>query len=214
MQFRIADYATAARRRAAAAASRGRRGRAKASPRATRLAAEAKRFATDAGFDVVNGCLQLHGGYGYLRDHPIERVLRDLRVHQILEGTNEIMRVIIAREMLGNWSACTPTTPEILFERRGAAGLVTLNRPQALNAVTHGMVLRACARSSMPGRDDPAVTRVIVTARGRARLFRRRRHPRALRSRARRRLRRSAEFWRDEYRSTPRSSTIRSPTSR
>ena len=54
---------------------------------------------TDTGFEVVNGCLQLHGGYGYLRDHPIERVLRDLRVHQILEGTNEIMRVIISREM-------------------------------------------------------------------------------------------------------------------
>ena len=53
-----------------------------------------------SGFDVVNGCLQLHGGYGYLRDHPIERVLRDVRVHQILEGTNEIMRVIISRAML------------------------------------------------------------------------------------------------------------------
>jgi alkylation response protein AidB-like acyl-CoA dehydrogenase len=71
-------------------------------PAATRLAAQAKRLATDAGFDVVNGCLQLHGGYGYLRDHPIERVLRDVRVHQILEGTNEIMRLIISRAMLGN----------------------------------------------------------------------------------------------------------------
>jgi alkylation response protein AidB-like acyl-CoA dehydrogenase len=54
------------------------------------------------GFDIVNGCLQLHGGYGYLRDHPIERVLRDLRVHQILEGTNEVMRLIISRDMLAN----------------------------------------------------------------------------------------------------------------
>ncbi|MFZ1196264.1 MAG: acyl-CoA dehydrogenase family protein, partial [Pseudolabrys sp.] len=53
-------------------------------------------------FEVVNGCLQLHGGYGYLRDHPIERVLRDVRVHQILEGTNEIMRMIVSRAMLGN----------------------------------------------------------------------------------------------------------------
>jgi hypothetical protein len=61
----------------------------------------AKRLATDTGFDVVNGCLQLHGGYGYLRDHPIERVLRDLRVHQILEGTNEVMRLIVSRDMLG-----------------------------------------------------------------------------------------------------------------
>ncbi len=60
----------------------------------------AKRFATDAGFDVANQALQLHGGYGYLKDYPLERIVRDLRVHQILEGTNEIMRVIIARELL------------------------------------------------------------------------------------------------------------------
>jgi alkylation response protein AidB-like acyl-CoA dehydrogenase len=101
LQFRMADYATeldAARlllHRAAHAVSEGE-------PGATQLAAKAKRLATDTGFDVVNGCLQMHGGYGYLRDHPIERVLRDVRVHQILEGTNEIMRVIIARAMLGN----------------------------------------------------------------------------------------------------------------
>ena len=60
----------------------------------------AKRFATDAGFEVANQALQLHGGYGYLKDYPLERIVRDLRVHQILEGTNEIMRVIIARELL------------------------------------------------------------------------------------------------------------------
>jgi alkylation response protein AidB-like acyl-CoA dehydrogenase len=101
LQFRIADYATeieAARlllHRAAVAVGA-------AEPAATRLAAQAKRLATDAGFEVVNGCLQLHGGYGYLRDHPIERVLRDVRVHQILEGTNEIMRLIVSRAMLGN----------------------------------------------------------------------------------------------------------------
>jgi alkylation response protein AidB-like acyl-CoA dehydrogenase len=99
--FRIADYATeleAARlmlHRAATALDRHE-------PAATRLAAMAKRLATDTGFNVVNGCLQLHGGYGYLRDHPIERVLRDLRVHQILEGTNEVMRLIVSRDMLGN----------------------------------------------------------------------------------------------------------------
>ena len=99
--FRIADYATeieAARlmlRRAAVALDNSE-------PAGTRLAAMAKRLATDIGFDVVNGCLQLHGGYGYLRDHPIERVLRDLRVHQILEGTNEVMRLIISRDILGN----------------------------------------------------------------------------------------------------------------
>jgi len=67
---------------------------------ATRLAAMAKRLATDTGFKVVNEALQLHGGYGYLRDYPIERYFRDVRVHQILEGTNEIMRLIIARQLL------------------------------------------------------------------------------------------------------------------
>jgi alkylation response protein AidB-like acyl-CoA dehydrogenase len=101
LRFRIADYATeleASRlmvRRAAVAVGAGE-------PGGTRLAAMAKRLATDAGFEAVNGCLQLHGGYGYLRDHPIERVLRDVRVHQILEGTNEVMRLIISRDMLGN----------------------------------------------------------------------------------------------------------------
>jgi hypothetical protein len=60
----------------------------------------AKRFASDVGFEVCNDALQLHGGYGYLRDYPIERYFRDLRVHQILEGTNEIMRVVIAKRLL------------------------------------------------------------------------------------------------------------------
>ena len=101
LAFRVADYATeleAARlmvRRAATAVTDGE-------PGATRLAAMAKRHATDAGFDIVNGCLQLHGGYGYLRDYPIERVLRDVRVHQILEGTNEVMRLIVSRDIFGN----------------------------------------------------------------------------------------------------------------
>jgi alkylation response protein AidB-like acyl-CoA dehydrogenase len=101
LRFRVADYATrlvAARLllwRAAVAVGAREQG-------ATRLAAMAKRLATDAGFEVVNGCLQLHGGYGYLRDHPIERVLRDVRVHQILEGTNEVMQLIISRDLLGN----------------------------------------------------------------------------------------------------------------
>ena len=101
LRFKIADYATeieAARlmvRRAAHAVSAGE-------PGATRLAAMAKRFATDIGFEAVNGCLQLHGGYGYLRDYPIERVMRDVRAHQILEGTNEVMRLIVSRDLLGN----------------------------------------------------------------------------------------------------------------
>ncbi|MGR4867228.1 acyl-CoA dehydrogenase family protein, partial [Caulobacter sp. LARHSG274] len=98
LQFKLADMATeleAARlmvRNAAAALDRK-------DPAATKLCAMAKRFATDAGFQVANDALQLHGGYGYLQDYPLERIVRDLRVHQILEGTNEIMRVIIAREM-------------------------------------------------------------------------------------------------------------------
>ena len=69
-------------------------------PDKTRFAAMAKRFATDTGSKVVDQALQLHGGYGYLMDYPVERLFRDLRVHQILEGTNEVMRMITARELL------------------------------------------------------------------------------------------------------------------
>jgi alkylation response protein AidB-like acyl-CoA dehydrogenase len=101
LRFRVADYATELE----AARLMVRQAAAKVSAKeqdATRHAAMAKRFATDIGFEVVNGSLQLFGGYGYLRDHPVERVLRDVRVHQILEGTNEIMRVIVSRDMLGN----------------------------------------------------------------------------------------------------------------
>ena len=98
LQFKLADMATeleAARLmvRSAANALDNK------DPQATKLCAMAKRFATDAGFQVANDALQLHGGYGYLQDYPLERIVRDLRVHQILEGANEIMRVIIAREM-------------------------------------------------------------------------------------------------------------------
>ena len=98
-QFKLADMATeleAARlmiRNAASALDRR-------DPRATMLCAMAKRYASDASFAIANDALQLHGGYGYLKDFPIERHVRDLRVHQILEGTNEIMRVIVARELL------------------------------------------------------------------------------------------------------------------
>ena len=69
-------------------------------PDATKYCAMAKKFVTDASFKVANDCLQLHGGYGYLADYGIEKIVRDLRVHQILEGTNEIMRVIISRAVL------------------------------------------------------------------------------------------------------------------
>jgi alkylation response protein AidB-like acyl-CoA dehydrogenase len=99
LQFRFADMATeldAARlmvQRAAAALDAK-------DPNGTMYCAMAKRFATDVGFNVCNEALQLHGGYGYLKEYPVERYLRDLRVHQILEGTNEIMRLIIARRLL------------------------------------------------------------------------------------------------------------------
>jgi alkylation response protein AidB-like acyl-CoA dehydrogenase len=99
LRFTLADMATeleAARlmvHRAAQALDDG-------DPEATQVCAMAKRFATDIGFAVCDRALQLHGGYGYLRDFPIERFLRDARVHRILEGTNEIMRVIISRRLL------------------------------------------------------------------------------------------------------------------
>src|SRR5207302_8821408 len=99
LRFKLADMATeleAARlmvRRCGASLDRG-------DPEATMHCAMAKRVATDAGFHICNEALQLFGGYGYLKDFPIERYLRDVRVHQILEGTNEIMRVIIARRLL------------------------------------------------------------------------------------------------------------------
>lgn len=98
-QFKLADMATeldASRLmllRAADALDRK-------DPAAPKYCAMAKRFATDLGFKIANDALQIHGGYGYLKDYPVERIVRDLRVHQILEGTNEIMRVIIAKDML------------------------------------------------------------------------------------------------------------------
>ena len=99
LQFKLADMATelvAARQMVRLAASKLDAG----APDASTYCAMAKRFATDAGFTVINEALQLHGGYGYIREYPLERLLRDARVHQILEGTNEIMRVIIGRRML------------------------------------------------------------------------------------------------------------------
>jgi alkylation response protein AidB-like acyl-CoA dehydrogenase len=99
LQFKLADMTTdlvAARQMVRLAASKLDVGDADA----TVYCAMAKRMATDIGFEVCNQALQIHGGYGYLHDYPLERYLRDVRVHQILEGTNEIMRVIIARRML------------------------------------------------------------------------------------------------------------------
>ncbi|CAM3134992.1 acyl-CoA dehydrogenase family protein [Asticcacaulis taihuensis] len=98
-QFKLADMETeiqAARAMLYEAAARLDAG----TPDATKWCAMAKRFVTDTGSKVANEALQIHGGYGYLHDYGVERIVRDLRVHQILEGTNEIMRVIIARDML------------------------------------------------------------------------------------------------------------------
>ncbi len=98
-QFKLADMATdleAARVFLYEAAARLDAG----DPEATKFCAMAKRFVTDAGFRVANEALQIHGGYGYLADYEVERIVRDVRVNQILEGTNEIMRVIIARELM------------------------------------------------------------------------------------------------------------------
>ncbi|MGC3985751.1 MAG: acyl-CoA dehydrogenase family protein [Pseudorhodoferax sp.] len=99
LQFKLADMATelvAARQMVRLAASKLDAGHRDAST----YCAMAKRFATDAGFSVCNDALQLHGGYGYLGEFPLERLVRDTRVHQILEGTNEIMRLIVARKLL------------------------------------------------------------------------------------------------------------------
>ena len=99
LQFKLADMLTeltASRQMVRLGAHRLDRGDAEA----TLYCAMAKRFATDRCFDVCNEALQLHGGYGYLNDYPLERWVRDTRVHQILEGTNEIMRVIVARRLL------------------------------------------------------------------------------------------------------------------
>ncbi|MDZ7600484.1 MAG: acyl-CoA dehydrogenase family protein, partial [Hoeflea sp.] len=104
LQFRLADMETdmqAARIFLRQAASKLDR----RAPDATKYCAMAKRLVTDTAFRVANDALQLHGGYGYLADYGIEKIVRDLRVHQILEGTNEIMRVIISRALLAERAA-------------------------------------------------------------------------------------------------------------
>ncbi|WP_199436848.1 acyl-CoA dehydrogenase family protein [Vibrio owensii] len=104
LQFKLADMATelvAARQLVRYAASKLDRG----DRDATTYCAMAKRFATDVGFQVCDQALQLYGGYGYIKEYPMERYFRDVRVHQILEGTNEIMRLIIARRLLAEESA-------------------------------------------------------------------------------------------------------------
>ncbi|HCG5470333.1 TPA: acyl-CoA dehydrogenase family protein [Vibrio parahaemolyticus] len=104
LQFKLADMATelvAARQLVRYAASKLDRG----DTDATTYCAMAKRFATDVGFQICDQALQIYGGYGYIKEYPMERYFRDVRVHQILEGTNEIMRLIIARRLLSETSA-------------------------------------------------------------------------------------------------------------
>ncbi|HCG7300998.1 acyl-CoA dehydrogenase family protein [Vibrio parahaemolyticus] len=104
LQFKLADMATelvAARQLVRYAASKLDRG----DSDATTYCAMAKRFATDVGFQICDQALQIYGGYGYIKEYPLERYFRDVRVHQILEGTNEIMRLIIARRLLSETSA-------------------------------------------------------------------------------------------------------------
>ena len=99
LQFKLADMVTelvAARQLVRLVAFKVDKG----DPQASVYSAMAKRFATDVGFDVCNQALQIHGGYGYMQEYPLERYLRDTRVHQILEGTNEIMRLIVSRHLL------------------------------------------------------------------------------------------------------------------
>ena len=101
LQFKLADMATelvAARQMVRLAASKVDND----DPDKTTYCAMAKRFATDIGFQVCNEALQIHGGYGYIKEYPLERHVRDVRVHQILEGTNEVMRLIIARRILAD----------------------------------------------------------------------------------------------------------------
>ena len=102
-------------------------------PDKTRFAAMAKRLATDTGSSVVDRALQLHGGYGYLMDYPIERFWRDLRVHSILEGTNQVMRMIVSRDLH------PPVTDDVLISVEGGVGRLRLNRPKAIHALTTHM---------------------------------------------------------------------------
>jgi hypothetical protein len=112
-------------------------------PDATKFCAMAKKFVTEAGSKIVcNDCLQLHGGYGYLADYGIEKLVRDLRVHEILEGTNEIMRLIVARQMLAE----TMSDISRHHPQGGRAGRITLTRPKALNALTYDMAWRSRRR--------------------------------------------------------------------
>ena len=105
----------------------------------------AKRFVTDTCFDIANQALQLHGGYGYLAEYGIEKIVRDLRVHQILEGTNEIMRLIVATKPCRTMSETLLQDGDVIVRELGALRRITLNRPKALNAITLDMAVTMTA---------------------------------------------------------------------
>ena len=113
-------------------------------PTRPRFAAMAKRLATDTGSSVVDRALQLHGGYGYLQDYPIERFWRDLRVHSILEGTNQIMRVIVGRDML---AAVKMSDAGMTSPRRAETGADVITRSTAGSAASASTGRRRSTRS-------------------------------------------------------------------
>ena len=164
LQFRLADMATGLE------ASRTFLWRAAAAldakeANATQLCAMAKRFVTDTCFDIANQALQLHGGYGYLAEFGIEKIVRDLRVHQILEGTNEIMRAHRGEKPRRSDERNLLQDGDVLVREERALRRLTLNRPKALNALTLDMavtmtaLLRAWA-------GDPKVGAVLIDGAG------------------------------------------------
>ena len=140
----------------------------------------AKRFATDTGFEVANKALQLHGGYGYLAEYGIEKIVRDLRVHQILEGTNEIMRVVIARSVVGmaerqGDADASDAESEVIVDEAGRSGPHRAQPARAINALNHAMVRQIAAALAAWAGDDDGAGGGHHRCRG-ARPVRRRRH--------------------------------------
>ncbi len=137
---------------------------------------------TETGSEVADQCLQLHGGYGYLADYGIEKIVRDLRVHQILEGTNEIMRLIIARAHAGQMT-------DIIIRKTGRAGRITLNRPQGAERADIRHVPRDRGRAWTAGATIQTVDADPDRRRRRPRLLRGRRYRGNVCHRAARRFR-------------------------
>ena len=157
-QFMLADMATdleAARALLYMAAVKVTDG----APDKTKFAAMAKRLATDNGSKIVDQALQLHGGYGYLQDYPIERFWRDLRVHSILEGTNQVMRMIVSARnaaAIGN-----NMTDDLIIRKNGRVGHISLNRPKVIHSLNLDMCL-AMTEALLEWRDDDSVEAIII----------------------------------------------------